>query len=258
MTINGVQPATTNSSPKNIQIKKLSEDEIQKIAVAKPYQKISDVRKNALYTVFLGIPVADSFIKSTLTSGNLYKKTSTFAKNSAHWAGVYAIGLGVLELKKAINNKVETLDYFDYKHPIASFGVDMTVLYTALSLARLGAEKIKNQIKEKAPQILKSIDKKITKPLSKKLNQTNFSKNQVKTLDKYIAKHPYTKAAGIVLTIATAPIIAIATVVRQNKEINSAIKEANNNYTLLSMLNSMLPENEEKAQNIDTANETDS
>ena len=66
------------------------------------------------------------------------------------------------------------------------------------------------------------------------------------------------RVLGIVLAIATAPIIAIATVIRQNKEIKSAIKEANNNYTLLSMLNRMLPENEEKAQNIDTANETDS
>lgn len=255
MTINGVQPAITKASPQNIQIEKLSDNEVKQIALARPYQKISSVRKNALYTIFLSIPVVDSFLKSTMTKGSLYKKSAAFAKNSIHWASVYAVGLSVLGLKKAINNRVETLDNFDKKHPVASFGIDIAVLFTALNTAKSGIEKTKTLLKEKAPELLKTIDKKIKKPVSKWLNKTNLNKKHIKAFDKYIAKHPYSKAAGIVMAVITAPIMALATIIRHNKEVNSAIREANNNYVLLGLFNSLLPENTNNIKNPETIND---
>ena len=245
MSINGIAVTGEQLHKKTqnhkIQIERLSDSEIQKLATTAPKKRLQDVKRKSFYTLILGIPLVDSTLNAAMTSGKLYTKASAFVKNNVKWAGIFAVGAGVLGIKNDINKNIQPLNNFDKKHPAISFGIDVAALFTAYNFAGKGANALKNLAIRKYPKIFHKISNKIEKPLKLVLNHCKIN-NNIRTFDKHLTKNPYAKTAGTILLTTAAPLMAISTLVRQNKEINAAINQANKNYVILKAFNSLLPE----------------
>lgn len=246
MTISSINSTTAQNMGSVVPVRKLSEEEIRNIAIQEPNKKVAQVRNNAMYTLFFGIPVADSLFNAVMTKGPLFQKSSSFAKNIGRWAGIFALSTGLLGARKAITNRSEKLREFEQKNPAVSYGLDIALLITAFGFAKHGYNKLKNVVKEKFPTLLKDFDKKFSQTAKRVLNNSQLNKKYIKSLDKYLEANPYAQKAGKFMTLTIAPIMALATFIRFNKEVNSAVKQANQNYFVLSTLNDLIQNKDSK------------
>lgn len=171
-----------------------------------------DAKKaNAL---FWAIPIVD-----TIASGVLFAKTSRIDKQTtkeliktplssraavatgagARWAGALGV-IGIYSVaKKALVSNSKHLQYFEQNNPMASFLIDMGVLFTALTAGQRLLEKKLSKSFETSPE--KTVDKlsKIGQKFTK-LDETKFAKNTFpkiqKSLTNFVEKTPKLAKAG--------------------------------------------------------------
>lgn len=164
--------------------------------------------------MFWAIPIVD-----TIASGVLFAKTSRIDKEltkeliktplslralettgvGARWAGALGI-IGVYSLaKKSLVSNSKHLQYFEKNNPMASFLIDMGVLFTALiSGERLLAKKLGKSFKEAPEKTINNINN-VYKKFAK-LDETKFAKNTFpkiqKSLTNFVEKTPKLAKAG--------------------------------------------------------------
>lgn len=255
MTIQKLNSTVSSSSAKQNfaqnSMYKLSDEQIKMIAFAEPKRRLSNVQKNSIYTLMVGLPIVDSFLNGAMTQGSFAKKSVKFLSHQYRWLGVFAVGSALFGAKRFVNSKSQALDNFNKKHPILSTGIDFAALYGALIGATSVAFSLSNAVNSKFPKLTSFVRENISGKFSKVLDNTKFNKKFVSKFDDYLAKNTYAKKAGTFLAVAAAPVIAIATLLRCSKEANFAVTRANNNYILLNVFNSFFPEKPVERENID-------
>ncbi len=216
-----------------------SDDQMYAAASNGPLHRLSDVSKKTAKTVIIAAPIVDAFLGGAAQNGALTSKLSKSAVILGKWGAMFAVALGVFGIKKAVNNNVKPLKEFDKKHPAMSFVIDFAALFGGLSvLSGFGGK-----IAEKAKELLPGVSQKFgsgKSTLKNVINKTAFNTKLNNSFDKFMTSHPYHSAALKTVAFVAAPAIAIAALLRLNKESQAAVKNTNENFVRLKTINEFL------------------
>ena len=217
----------------------LTDDEILDLAVKKPTNDMKQVRKNALTTMFVTIPVVDSLYAGLIQKGALASKLAKSALQLGRWGAIGAIAAGVFGLKHAVNKHSKKLDNLNKNQHAASFGIDMAALCAAWTGATLLAVKGLSKIKKTFPGFVKNINKNVKTPMKKAINDSLLNKKFVNSFENFVSKKAYARLAMKAVSFVMAPILAISAFVRVKKEAKKQEMNIISNYLLLNHVNNI-------------------
>lgn len=203
-TVNNTQSGV-NFQSKNNKIESASafvnmdDAQVKELAYVMSYEQQHHKKKhhnNALNSLFYAIPIVD-----TLAAGVLTVKTSHIAPSQAaelrnapmsarlfsagRTAGGWAVALGVIGIynviKKAFVSNSKSAHHFQKDNPVASFIVDMGIIFAGF----IGAAKGINKLAQRFPKATSELKAKAINVLEKS-DKTNFNKKVLPELAKSV------------------------------------------------------------------------
>lgn len=192
----------------------LSDAQTRMLAYEASYDpKQEQKNKKSMSRAFWAIPVVDSLSAGILKKGTNSSKLLATGKRAGWWA----LGLSLIGAYGGIKNKLasksDKTNNFERKNPLASFLLDIGIIWTGFSLGNIGIQKLKPKVKdfaqkmylkhpEKAAKLSNVLEAANKRLLSVKswLNDGKFMKtatNKVNTAASVVAeKAPWAKNAG--------------------------------------------------------------
>lgn len=216
---------------------KLTEDDIAVLSSYAPDKKLSKVASKTLKTLMVTIPVLDVIVMGATKSGNLSSKISKSLHTAGKWGTVFAAGAAVSASKSLINSKVEKLDNFDKKHPVASTFLDFFAIYSTYDFLLRNGKKISMFAKDKFPKLVNSFDKFLKTPVANALNKSLVNKKIIVPAEKFVAKRPYLASTIKLSTAVMVPAMLIASFLRFDKELKNRNSQVERNKMFLNALN---------------------
>lgn len=234
-----------NQSFKPFEVSRLDDDLLYEIAAQEPRDRVSKVSKNVSKAVLIGMPLADVVMSGVAHNGQLSSKLAKSASTLGRWGIVLSAATAVVGIKRMINAVTPKLDSFDKKHRVASFALDLTAMFGAVSLFTESLLSAKTKLNNKFPNMLKAFDNRVKEPLKNVLNDSFVNKRLIKPADNFLAKHPYHNAAVKTIACVAAPVIAISALLRFNKEVKQAAVNVQEKYCMYKSINELLPEKDQ-------------
>ncbi len=225
-------------------VTKLSDEDLKILASVGPNNRLQKVSQKTVNTLLFTIPIIDSVATGLVKKGQLSSKLSSTAKTAGKWGAVFAVAASLNAVKRFVNSKSDALDKFNKEHAFASTMIDFAVLYTAFNAVTNAGKNLFEYTKNSFPTIGKTLKNSVLKPSKEFLNNSIINKKIVKPAENYVAKKPYLAGANKITAALLVPTMAIAVLMRYNKEYKNRNENVQTNYNFLKAVNSFLPEKE--------------
>ena len=196
-------------------------------------------RKVSNNAVLLGVPLIDSFARSTFKQGGAGEKASTFAKGLLGWTGVIALASIYNTAYDGLKKNVPAFKKFDENHPNISTALNFVGFWVALDYAYKGAKKVSDAIVKKFPDKVEKLKTKQQSIVSKIDNSWANSKLYKPAMQglKYMENNFPQITKGLKYALPwVAPLLLISGVTKSVCAINAIKNRTKENYENLKIL----------------------
>ena len=199
---------------RTVEYANLSDQQLFKIAKLDA-SKDDKYKFNTYAAALVGVPVADTFIRGTLSEApKLSGKLKTMGAIGAGWIGALALaGIynGVVDKVTAVS---PTLRRTEDRHPVITSILRLAGFAALLVGATKGMGKLKTTVAKKFPGFVKDYHK-MAKSLGDKINNSSFNKKFVSRIKgkaiELANKHPKLAGATLSTLLLAAPFVAAGT-----------------------------------------------
>lgn len=216
----------------------MDDNQVRELAYKLSYDE-KEAKKNQRKVMarFNAIPLVDTIAGGLLAGGFLKGSTalSTRAKaagkRAAGWAGIIALVGAYSGVKKGLNASSEKMERFDKNHPVASFMLDLGLIFATTGALLAGGKKVLN----KFPNAVSEFKQKVAS-VAKKIDTSKFSREKLPIIEEKLAgfaeKHPKLAKAGekmleqnVWIGLGLGFLAAIGLAGKENSKVNNTYKE---------------------------------